>query len=177
VIVIKNVILYDPYGHVVGFVELKNAGAGTYIKVKHNLAGIRLTLSINDDTHDMNIKDFATETSTPIDLDAQVKVSITERVGNTTTTLAYGSINEDEAKQITVPSTGALNEILQETEQGIIRPEPTIAIEEPPVKTSAVREIDEALRAICMIDEKGKGVCEMCPYRDFFYGETITHHA
>jgi len=35
---------------------------------------------------------------------------------------------------------------------------------------SPVKEIDEILRAVCSVDEKKRGVCASCPYRDYFYG-------
>jgi MoaA/NifB/PqqE/SkfB family radical SAM enzyme len=175
VIIIKNVILYDPYGHVVGFVEFKNANGVTHMKVKHNLSAIRLTMAVNDDKYNMTVKDFTAESKVPIDLDSEIRVEITEKNGNTVATLASGVINEEQAKPIsrslnTLPPIAA---ILNHTEEGIIRPAPIFPVEETS-QTSAIREVDEVLRAVCQIDEKGKGMCESCPYREFFFGEQVS---
>jgi hypothetical protein len=171
--------LYDPYGHVVGFVELKNAGS-TFIKVKHNLAAVRLTMKINDDKYSMTVKDFTAQSPTPLDLDAEIKVEITERNGNTTTTLASGIINEEISQKPISRSLSSLPPIaaiLSDTEQGITRPAPIFPVpeeeKEEQSQTSAIHEIDEVLRAVCQIDDKGKGVCQSCPYRDFFYGGNV----
>jgi hypothetical protein len=33
-----------------------------------------------------------------------------------------------------------------------------------------VKEVDEVLRKACVIDEEGRGQCESCPYREYFFG-------
>jgi len=62
----------------------------------------------------------------------------------------------------TVPTP--LGVVLAETEHAPIRRK---------YKTEAAREIDEMLRAVCTVDDKGKGMCEICPYREHFFGENI----
>ena len=177
-IVIKNVILYDPYQHVVGFVELKNMGDTTYIKVRHNLADTKIELAINDYTYNLVAREFITELSPPIDLDRQILVSITHTKGNTTTTLASGDINIDRQ-----PFSKALSRLpplqamLQDTKDTPIdrsgAPPPPIIDTLEQINSSAIKEIDEILRLVCTIDDEGKGICEICPYREFFYGENI----
>ena len=39
-------------------------------------------------------------------------------------------------------------------------------------KDNAVKEIDEILRKVCIIDE-GRGQCETCPYREHFFGLAV----
>ena len=34
---------------------------------------------------------------------------------------------------------------------------------------SAVREVDEVLRAVCAVEDPEKGPCCRCPYRDYFF--------
>lgn len=34
---------------------------------------------------------------------------------------------------------------------------------------NAVEEIDHAIKKICSVDAQGRGECETCPYRDYFF--------
>ena len=34
---------------------------------------------------------------------------------------------------------------------------------------NAVQEIDHAMKKICSVDAQGRGECETCPYRDYFF--------
>jgi len=51
----------------------------------------------------------------------------------------------------------------------------SLAVARDDAKTLAVKELDEAIRAVCVtIDENGKGQCETCPYREHFFGHAMT---
>jgi hypothetical protein len=39
------------------------------------------------------------------------------------------------------------------------------------LKLKAVAEIDEAIRKVCSVDDRGHGNCEQCPYRDYFFSK------
>ena len=170
-IIIKNVILYDPYGHVVGFVEFKNAVGGTAVKLRNNLADIHFDLSINEHIFNVEKRDFITEINPPIQLDNEIRISITQQNGNTTTTLAHGIINENQRPfSKALSKLPPLKSILQDTCGGIDRTEHS---EIQPTATAAVHEIDEVLRAVCRVNDQGKGMCETCPYRGAFYGEVM----
>jgi len=164
---IKNVILYDPYSSVVGFVEFKTFGTSTEIRAKHNIGEDNLILSVNDMTFAMRGDDFVTGTKTAINFDEEIIVVVAKKEGNDITTLASGSLNL--GKTLAKPAVSPLNTIIQETERGIERTSEHT--------TSAAREIDEILRAVCSIDDKGRGVCESCPYREHFFGENVSHRA
>lgn len=155
---IKNVILYDPYGAVVGFVELKNIADQTVVRIKHNITDDRVVTTINGQIYNPLVQIH-------LDLAREINIAITQTNGNTTTVVASGSINTEAPPATKV--AGALKSILQDTEQGINRE----TVEE--YRMQATREIDEVLRAICRIDDKGKGMCECCPYRDYFFGENV----
>jgi hypothetical protein len=161
---IKNVILYDPYSSVVGFVEFKTFGTSTEIRAKHNIEG-DLILSVNDLAFNMRGPDFITSIRTPIDFDAEVIVVVAKKEGNDITTLASGSINLGKTSALAV-TKGGLADILKDTEQPIERTAPQR-------QTGAAREIDEILRAVCSVDVNGKGICESCPYREHFFGENV----
>jgi len=166
VLTIKNVILYDPYASVVGFVELKNYGGGkTKIRVKDNLADADLTLTINGQIYNMTDQG-------DIDLEKEIRVSITQRNGNTTTTIASGELNINQPFSKSLATLPPLKAILQDINTQSIDRTSVDKVEGK--SNSAVREIDEILRAVCTVDDKGKGICEMCPYREFFFGENIT---
>jgi len=45
------------------------------------------------------------------------------------------------------------------------------------VNLAPIKEIDEVLRAACQIDDKKRGMCGACPYREFFYGEEICNNS
>jgi len=192
---IKNVILYDHYQHVVGFVELKNIDAVTHIKVKHNLQESDVIVSVQNGARPPFYKGGIDVTggfsvSPPADLDDEVVICLVQKNGNTVTTLASGIINpnivhEKPTLDACLPKGVAcdsgvgyspqpfsksmanlpsIKSILKDTETPIDR---TGAVK----KTAAAREIDDILRAVCMVDSKGKGICQTCPYREFFFGE------
>jgi len=175
---IKNVILYDGYQHVVGFVELKNIANLTEVKVKHSLDVVELILSISADGKSHNLKmsgkNFTSSIKQEIDLTDEVTATILQQDGGNVITLASGVINPrcpyDNISPIAqsggVPAMGALKSILNDTAKSSID-------RQVGFRTHAAREIDEVLRAICTVDDKGKGICESCPYREFFYGENV----
>ena len=179
-IVIKNVILYDQYQHVVGFVELKNNGQ-TQIKVKHNLADtdIIMTVTCGGEEFIFNMDKKIFESSFPrmIDIESEIVVTLTHKDGNTVTKYAEGSLGMKSAPKPfskSIASLPPLKSILEDTDKKKIeREKPDSKKIEKTVNTRAAREIDEVLRAICTIDDKGKGICESCPYREYFYGETV----
>jgi len=183
---IKNVILYDHYQHVVGFVELKNIDQETLVKIKHNLDVTDLILSITVRAENfafkMGEKNFSTSIKKQLDIDAEVVVAIMQKAEDDITTLASGIINPagpfkmGQAKDGRMPladppedlqAVGALKSILQDTQDTRIDRQNQTA-----PKTKAAREIDEVLRAVCTINDQGKGMCETCPYRDHFFGES-----
>ena len=171
---IKSVILYDNYQNVVGFVEFKNLEANSSIKVKHNLDVKELILSINAGTENhvfnMSDKNFAAGINREINLDQEVAVVLLQKEANNLTTVASGIINPSQNPPEHVHdgliAVGALKSILNDTAKSPIDRHPSH-------KTKAAREVDEILRAVCSIDNRGKGMCESCPYREFFYGENI----
>ena len=181
-VIIKNVILYDRYQHVVGFAELKNLDGATQFKVKHNLADADLTLVIKAGDEDfsfkMNKKNFEGTLSGAIDLDGEIIVNLTQKDGDTVTVFASGSLNVSKKPFSKALSTlPPLKSILTDTEKGINRQKAADKEIEKPAASRAAREIDEILRAICSVDDKGKGICETCPYRDYFFGETFSNYS
>ena len=168
-IIVKNVILYDPNGHVSGYVELKTGRGGTQVKVKHNLSDRDLLVSVvvggeshvltmTDRTGDFDLKDA-------IDLTREVMICLMRRDGNTVNNLATGVINLAEKKQ-----KAPLATIIEETSSTPISREKA-AVATTGYNTVAAKEVDELLRKVCAVDAEGKGICEKCPYREFFYGE------
>jgi hypothetical protein len=175
---IKNVILYDNWQHVVGFVELKTEGAETHVRAKHSIGADDLAMVINGQT-------VAGDTTAAIDLDAEVEVALVQKTGASMETVASGTLGLPLHGAATrVPCLGssgvkpgqseaareapALDRILAETAKNPIERNGVSAL-----KTRAAKEIDEVLRAVCQIDDNEKGICHSCPYREFFYGETI----
>jgi hypothetical protein len=189
---IKNVILYDNWGHVVGFVELKNAGTVTEIRAKHNLTEEGLITSVNG-----AVVEFAPDAVSgqiarvpALSLSAEITICIMSKSGKNLSTLAGGIINPNPAAipaetPAEIPTLDAaptppaepiaadclsvksnpLSEILADTAES------PISRATPKFVSNAAREIDEVLRAVCQIDETKKGICESCPYRDYFFGE------
>jgi hypothetical protein len=151
-ILIRNVILYDRFGNVVGFVEFKKIDGVTHIRAKHNLI-VNPKLTING-------KVFKMQDQGSIDLSGEILIDLEG--------LASGELNSQAIRSASGESAeppGALKSILADTSQGIIRPlEPK-------------KEIDQVLRAVCSIDDRGKGICEGCPYREHFYGESAIVNA
>lgn len=171
-VIIKNVILYDTYQNVVGFCELKNVDGQTRVKVKHNLNGVELLTTINGAV--------AGDTVFPeINLEREVMVCLLQKNGNAVSTYASGIINPkpptanlpSKPFSKSIAALPPLQAILADTAEKPIK-------RNTAVKTAdTIREIDEVLRAVCTIDERKKGACQTCPYRDFFYGEEIQHKA
>ena len=214
---IKNIILYDPWHQVSGFIEFKKSQPGkTFLKLRHTFPQSELVLSVTADgkSHIFAVKSMHEncEIAAGIDLCSEVFACIMHRVGNKVTTLASGAINltEDQSSSASEPLGGGAASVLTEerglsdrTEDvrkpsefpqrargatGAAPPQQTGCLhaiveetENAPIKRAggekplAVREIDEALRAVCCIDDKGKGMCESCPYREYFYEFTLDH--
>ena len=188
---IKNVILYDHYQHVVGFVELKNFDQMTDVHVKHNLDEEELILSVTaggaNHAFRMEGKSFSTAIKQQIDVTEEVVVAIIQRQGEAVVTVASGVINPEEpfklgkAKDGRMPLAEPLQEQIQETQavgalKSILNETKCSRIDRHAstgYSTNAAREIDEVLRAVCTIGDNGKGLCESCPYREFFYGDNI----
>ena len=169
-LVIKNVILYDPYQNVVGFCELKNLDDRTSVKLKHNLAPSPDTIvTINGEA----VRGDSIES---IDLEDEIMVCIIQKTGNTVATLASGIINPRPIDMPPSPlsktfaSLPPLKSILAETSITSID---RGGDHKPCHKTIAAREIDQVLRAVCQIDDNNQGVCKTCPYREFFFGDTV----
>ena len=184
---VKNVILYDPYQHVSGFAELKTGRGGTHIKVKHNLSDRDLLVSViyGGESHVLTMTDRVGDfqINPVLDLTREVMVCLMRREGNTVLNLATGVINlsANKSSLATIIEETAQTPINRETAAGIViarcsRSE--CEAKQPPGKnapdfnTTAAREVDELLRKVCSLDAEGKGQCEKCPYREFFYGET-----
>ena len=181
---IKSVILYDPYQHVVGFVEFKSFGDATEIRTRHNLAERDLAVHITADgaSHTIPIGasgDHTTHIKAAIDLTREIVAVIMQKHASGVTTLASGSINLGKATAGGASAAtfrSGLGQILKDTERTPVNRGGAVGdvVGGPGgvVKSAATREIDEILRAICACESDGKGVCEMCPYRDFFFGES-----
>jgi len=177
-IFIKNVILYDHYQNVVGFVELKNVEGRTRVKIKHNVQ-----TKTDNIIATVNNNIVGDEITPPINLEDEIVVCLIQKDNSKVTTLASGILNP---RATVLPAVGAQMQIEAEphalnsiTEQ--ISPLRAIldATENTPIdrtviaKPTAKHEIDEILRAVCTIGGDKKGVCVTCPYRDYFFGENI----
>ena len=174
-LVIKNIILYDPFGNVGGFAEFKIRGDRTNIRVRYNDGGSDVSLfSIvaNGEplaTFEITGVQTLLEFRGRIDAEREIFICISTREGGEVKTLASGVINSGNAKHPASQSEAPLypegttesNSVLDET-----------AVVEPS-KSAAVAELDEALRKICIIDEHGRGQCETCPYREHFFGRAL----
>jgi len=184
VLLIKNVILYDIYGHVVGFVEVKNSGTSCRIRVKHNIVEDSLTLDVNGQK--LSLPDAIFEADVAyIDITKPITITITQEFSGSSIVMASGSVNNEEipepeldpqlplAEQAPLIAVSSLSKLppiktlLEDTKHSIDR---SVAPIEKPGAIEAVREVNEALRAICKVDEHGNGICNECPYREFFFG-------
>jgi len=150
-LITKNIILYDEFGSVSGFVELKIRSNKADIKVRHNLADMLLQFSVMANGEATKVFKITSASSTfevRDNIDAEKEIFVCIRRGEET--LASGVIN-----------------------QGFVdrRKKAPEVIEEAPVEV--VKELDDALRKICIIDEDGKGQCSGCPYREHFFGEAL----
>jgi len=150
-LVTKNIILYDEFGGVSGFAEFKIRSNKTDIKVRHNLNEPTLQLSVMANGEGAKVFEV-TGVSSNFELreqvDAEKEIFVLLRKGENT--LASGVINQ-----------GLIDRRIGVTE---------LAHENAVV---VVKELDEALRKICVIDEDGKGQCSGCPYREHFFGEVV----
>jgi len=156
--VLKNIILYDPFGNVSGFAEFKIRQDRTNIRVRYNDGGGEvLTLSIVANGQPARSFELAGvqslfELRGYTDAEKEIFVCINKRESGEVKTLASGVINQAKIDK--------RQEICEVAE----------AVEAKPV---AVKELDEALRKICVVDENGKGQCETCPYREHFFGTAV----
>jgi len=66
---------------------------------------------------------------------------------------------------------GGLSAILDETEKQPISRKS--ALRERAFQTEAAREIDDLLRNVCSVNDAEHGICDKCPYREYFFGENI----
>ena len=198
-VLIKNIILYDPYQHVSGFVELRtdsryesvhsDGGAiktgGTAVKLRHNLSVDDLLLSVfaGGESHVLNIHEQNQTLHIPetVDFSKEIVVCVMKKEGSKVSTLASGAINLSEKSELRCadssvslpePSVSPLSIVLDDT--GHLPISRKLADgNSKKYQTDAAREIDELLRAVCTVDENGKGICETCPYREHFFGENI----
>ena len=148
---VKNVILYDEFGSVSGFVEFKIRRDRTDIKVRQNLneKGLALSVIANGEavgTFEINGAQSSFELRRSIDAEKEIFVYL--KRGEET--IASGVINQ-----------GQIDRRIEVSE----------VIKTSPVEV--VKELDEILRKVCIIDENGGGQCESCPYRDYFFGEGL----
>jgi hypothetical protein len=165
---VKNVILYNPYGTVVGFCELRNQNGATAVTVKHNLNEPDLITTINNEI-------CGTEIRPALDLSAEVMACIVKKTNAILETVASGIINPREVPVLAgvashTAAQSTLKKIINETRESSIDRQNAVGVD----TANPVKEIDEVLRAVCMLDGNGKGLCQLCPYREFFYGEDIS---
>ena len=157
---VKNIVLYDLGGGVVGFAEFKIRRDRTDIKVRHNLRESAVVFKVI--ASGRAVAEFAVEGPLSffeihgrVDAESEIFAQLS-RMGDKADALASGAVNH-----------------------GIISRDPVIVQKDPSLagkdkaEIVAVRELDEALRAICVIDEHGKGQCETCPYREHFFGDAV----
>jgi len=219
VLVIKNIILYDQWQHVSGFVELRTAHDGTTVKVKHNLVQKELMLSLTagGESHVFALSKRSDSFQLPgtIDLAREVVACVIHKDNEKVNTLASGAINlaggaanhptacgdsplqggelvsgsyQEQALGKSRQLSPLLGGVAPQSGDGVVlevTPPLTAILDDTELlpisrktsdekyKTSAAREVDEVLRAVCTIDDQGKGICEICPYREFFFGETV----
>ena len=181
---IKNIILYDAFQSVSGFVEFKIRAERTDVKVRHNLCGedgILLSVVTGGDvSHVFSLAagQCAFELKYRVDPEREIFVCIIKYEGKEIKTLASGILNQDR-KNIR-KRVGVAKEIRGEVEYidelGTTQEkEKFLQLIEEPIKPVEVNEVDEVLRKVCTIDENGKGQCETCPYRDHFYQFNVEH--
>ena len=151
---IKNVILYDSLQNVSGFAELKIRADRTNIKVRHNISEDGLLLSVVAEGESSFVFALAgaqslLELNARINPEREIFICVIKRDGGELNTLASGILNQTSRKDAEI-----------------------IRIAEP-IKPVEVNEVDAVLRKVCTIDEHGKGQCETCPYREYFYQFTL----
>ena len=187
-LVIKNIILYDPWQQVSGFVELKTGNSGkTQVKVRHNLYDKDLLLSIvaggESQVFTLPERTSTHEISAAIDMTKEVVACLMQKDGNKVSTLASGAINLMSNEKLIMNNVGIIDNIVPEGRGGLeviladteILPISRKVMDDTPktYQTEAAHEIDELLRAVCTVDDQGRGICETCPYREHFFGEPI----
>ena len=175
-VVIKNVILYDSWQHVCGFVEFKTSAGKTLVKIRHNLSDSLIMTIAAKQNHTFNVTNTSQsfEISGEMDLNSFVKVCLMQRDGQTSTVLANGAINVLKEVNESVPaeiSKSSLRTVIDETEHLPLSRK--TAQSDNQYENRAAREIDELLRQVCSISSDGRGNCDTCPYRDHFFGETL----
>jgi len=147
----KNIILYDEFGSVSGFAEFKIRSNKTDIKVRHNLGGDTLQLSViaNGGTAKVfRITGASSNFELRERVETEKEIFVLLKKGDGTA--ASGVINQGQIdRQIEIPEVAETNPV------------------------DAVQELDEVLRKVCIIDEDGRGQCETCPYREHFFGEIL----
>ena len=153
VLITKNIILYDGRGGVSGFAEFKIRSHKADIKVRHNLGPDLMQFSVMANGGAARVFKIAGtvasfEVFDWIDAEKEIFVLL-DRGGET---LASGVVNE-----------GRISIIVDACE----------APEIPRVARNDIKELDEILRKVCVIDENGKGQCESCPYREHFFGGAL----
>ena len=150
-LITKNIILYDEFGNVSGFAEFKIRSNKADIKVRHNLGNDVLQLSVVANGEAAKLFKI-TGASSNIELldrvDAEKEIFVCLRKDEVT--IASGVINQGSIdRRIEVPEVVETSHV------------------------EAVKELDEVLRRICVIDENGRGQCESCPYREHFFGGVV----
>lgn len=99
---IKNIILYDRTGAVVGYIEIRPTDDGTHLRLKHALTvkGLMLSLVIDGVNKVLKITGNLTEykLQTKIDLDYEIFACIVQQSGNEMLSLASGAINLNHLK-------------------------------------------------------------------------------
>lgn len=165
---IKNVILYDNFQNVVGFAELKNVDGYTAVRARHNFSG-EIIVTVNNEI-------VGDKIDPQLNLEGEVIVCLVQKDGRVIQTVASGIINPapsqtTKAVSKSLAKAAEVLEVRSPISRMIDAVKHGIDRTEAPKKTAAAREVDEVLRAVCQIDEHKKGMCESCPYRDFFYGD------
>jgi hypothetical protein len=127
-----------------------------------------------------------------IDPACEIVVCIIGKKGASLATVASGAVNEGIGGKSADrgPRTAGDEELKAKNERRVTADMPDITFPPPPtntaldaagdtqekaepVKSAEAREVDAVLRAVCEIDEGGRGVCETCPYRDYFFEFTL----
>jgi len=169
-----------------------NLSQGSSLPVQETLQARELLLSVDAqcafsrNSHVLNVNENNQTLQIPevIDLSREVVICLMGKEGNKVSTLASGAINLTKNASIEEKQIQASAENLTDSPNLLVNSSDTTPLsvvldetEHLPIgrkyKTEAAREIDEMLRAVCTVDEKGKGQCETCPYREHFFGENI----
>jgi len=171
---VKNIILYDMFGSVVGFAEFKIRRDRADVKCRHNLNEKNLTLSVvanGEAARNFEISGVQSLFEIRGRIDAEKEIFVYINKGGET--LASGVVNEarvchseersDEESQVRTDKSASTRD--SSTSLGM-----TSGAQDD---MQAIKELDEAIRKLCIIDENGKGQCETCPYREHFFGGAI----